>query len=65
MTLSYALILSRLGLALGITALILSWVANRSRWRWRPSKVLVWVLAMIGLSLVVLSWGWALTNRQP
>jgi hypothetical protein len=50
----YVLMLSRLGLALGITALVLSWVSIRFRRRWGFSREVASNLSLIGLGLVVL-----------
>ena len=51
----YALILSRLGLALGITALVLSWISIRFGRRWGFPRELASTLSLIGLGLVVLA----------
>ena len=51
----YALILSRLGLVLGMTALILSLSSIHSGKRWGYSMDVVSTLSMIGLGLVMFS----------
>jgi hypothetical protein len=51
----YTLILSRLGLALGITALVLSWVSIRLGRRWSFPREVASTLSLFGLGLVVLA----------
>jgi hypothetical protein len=53
--LKYVLILSRLGLALGITAIALSWVSIRFGRRWGFSRKVASKISLIGLGLVFLA----------
>jgi hypothetical protein len=50
--LNYVLVLSRLGLVLGTTALVLSWLPIRLGRRYGFSKEVASTLSLIGLGLV-------------